>query len=239
MERKKHLVLVAAGSGERMGGNVPKQFLEFDGKCILHHTLDRFIEAVPDVEVTVVLSRDRFDLWRDYCRSHNVIRRQHLVPGGITRFHSVRNALEKIPDGAVVAVHDGVRPFVSVELIRRMYDMASELDCPALVPVTACTDTIKVLDAKRGLDGTFSYETVPGEFVDRNRLFGAQTPQVFHSEVLRAAYEQPYDIAFTDDASVVQKNNARLSYIEGERLNIKITTPQDLVLARAIESLLP
>lgn len=235
MERKKHLVLVAAGSGERMGSRLPKQFLEFDGKCILHHTLERFMAAEPELEVTVVLNRDFFDYWKNYCREHNIICRQHLVAGGITRYHSVRNALDRIPDGAVVAVHDGVRPFVSEELIRRMFDLSC--DCPALIPVMPCTDTIKVLDCKT-VDGKKVYGTVPGEVVDRSRLFGAQTPQIFHSEVLKKAYLQPYDTAFTDDASVVQKDNARLSYIEGERLNIKITTPQDLILARAIDSIL-
>lgn len=235
MERKKHLVLVAAGSGERMGAKLPKQFLEFEGKCILHHTLDCFLEAVPEIEVTIVLNRDYFGYWKDYCRSHNIICRQHLVAGGITRYHSVKNALAGIPDGAAVAIHDGVRPFVSAELIRRMFGISE--DCQALIPVLPCTDTIKVLDCKT-IDGEKSFMTVPGVTVDRSRLFGAQTPQVFHSEVLKKAYLQPYDTAFTDDASVVQKDNARLSYIEGERLNIKITTPQDLILARAIDSIL-
>jgi len=237
MARRKHLILVAAGSGVRMGGDLPKQFLEFDGKCVLHHTLERFLDAVPDIGISLVLHPDWFGWWKDYCVGHNIFHPQRLIAGGITRFHSVRNAVGTLPDGAAVAVHDGVRPFVSVELIQTMFELAES--CPAVIPVLPCTDTIKVLDSRKNEDGSHSYRTVPDAVVDRSRLFGAQTPQIFHSEVLREAYLQPFDTAFTDDASVVlKKGNAPLSYIEGERLNIKLTTPQDLTLAKAISSVI-
>ena len=145
-------------------------------------------------------------------------------------FHSVRNALSKIPDGALVAVHDGVRPLVSQGLVRSMFEKAANV--PALIPVVPCVDTMKVLE-KNGDD----LAAIPGASVDRSKLFGAQTPQIFHSEVIKDAYSLPYDTAFTDDASVVEKNGKNLSYVMGERFNIKITTQEDLVLSRAILSL--
>ena len=153
-----------------------------------------------------------------------------IVPGGITRFHSVRNALEKIPDGALVAVHDGVRPLVTADLVKSMFGMAEKV--PALIPVLPCIDTMKVLRK----DGN-ELRTVEGAIADRSVLYAAQTPQIFHSEVLKSAYSLPYDTSFTDDASVVQKYNVSLSYTMGERLNIKITTPEDILLAGAVMSL--
>jgi 2-C-methyl-D-erythritol 4-phosphate cytidylyltransferase len=142
----------------------------------------------------------------------------------------VKNALSKIPDGAVVAVHDGVRPLVSVEFIKEMFMKAENL--PALIPVLPCVDTMKVLLNKDG-----ELVTAEGQTVDRSVLYGAQTPQMFHSEILKSAYQQAFDTAFTDDASVVLKNGKNLSYLIGERFNIKLTTQDDLVLAKAILSL--
>ena len=146
---------------------------------------------------------------------------------------TVKNALAKVPDEAIVGVHDGVRPFVSAGLLQRMYDQVSG-GCPALIPVLPCTDTLKALQRVTGEDGVSRLETLPGIEPDRSILFGAQTPQVFRADVLKAAYSQPFSTAFTDDASVVSHNGEALSYIEGERLNLKITTPDDLVLARGI-----
>ncbi len=221
---------MAAGSGTRMGAQMPKQFLEIGGKAILQKTMEVFLEACPGIGVVTVLPEDHMDYWRNYCLEHNFICPQILVKGGITRFHSVRNALEKVPAGAVVAVHDGVRPLVSPELVREMFEKAETL--PALIPVTPCVDTMKVL-RKEG-DGLVA---VPGATADRSVLYGAQTPQVFHSEVIKDAYSMAYDTSFTDDASVVERYGKSLSYIIGERLNIKITTIDDLLLANAILSL--
>lgn len=230
MERKEYVIVMAAGSGTRMGANVPKQFLELDGKAILQRTIEVFAQAREGINVVVVLPEDCIGYWRQYCLQRNFIRPQIIVAGGITRFHSVRNALAKIPDGAVVAVHDGVRPLVTEGLVREMFDMMK--DRQALVPVTPCTDTMKVL--KKVGDELVEIE---GASADRSLLYGAQTPQIFHSELLKSAYSMPYDTAFTDDASVVSKYGKSLSYTMGERLNIKITTPEDMVLARAIMSL--
>ena len=221
---------MAAGSGTRMGAQVPKQFIEIDGKAILQRTIEVFLEACPGISVVTVLPESFIPYWKNYCILHNFICPQVIVKGGITRFHSVRNALERVPEGAVVGIHDGVRPLVTPALVADMFAQAEYVQ--ALVPVVPCVDTMKVL--RRNGEGL---EAVPGETVDRSVLWGAQTPQVFHSELLKDAYTQPFDTAFTDDASVVEKYGKSLSYTMGERLNIKITTQDDLVLAKAIMSM--
>lgn len=232
MGRKKYVVMMAAGSGTRMGAQMPKQFLELDGKAILRRTIETFLEACPDISVVTVLPGQYVDYWRDYCYRNSFICPQILVKGGITRFHSVRNALKKVPAGAIVAVHDGVRPLLTENMIRDMFDKAE--DCPALIPVVPCVDTMKVLQKKVWDDGSETLSAISGQSVDRSVLYGAQTPQIFHSELLKAAYDQAYDTAFTDDASVVERYGKSLSYVMGERLNIKITTSEDLVLAEAV-----
>lgn len=230
MVRKKYVIIMAAGSGTRMGAGMPKQFLEIDGKAILRKTIEVFLEACPEISVVTVLPQNFISYWREYCLEHNFICPQILVAGGITRFHSVRNALEKVPEGALVAVHDGVRPLLTPGLVRDMFDKAENV--PALIPVVPCVDTMKVLENNGG-----ELKAVPGASADRSVLFGAQTPQIFHSELLKNAYSMAYDTAFTDDASVVEKYGKSLSYVIGERLNIKITTQDDLILARAVVSI--
>lgn len=230
MERRRYVIVMAAGSGTRMGGSLPKQFLEIGGKAILQKTIEVFLEACPGISVVTVLNSDYIQYWRDYCLKHNFTCPQTIVAGGFTRFHSVRNALEKIPEGTVVAVHDGVRPLVTASLVREMFENVAEI--PALIPVVPCVDTLKVLQK----DGD-ELRTVEGAVADRSVLYAAQTPQIFHSELLKSAYSMAYDTMFTDDASVVQKYGKSLSYTMGERLNIKITTQEDLLLARAVMSL--
>ncbi len=230
MERSKYVIIMAAGSGTRMGSSVPKQFIELEGKAILHKTIEVFLDACPDIKVITVLPQEHIGYWKEYCLKRNFTCPQVLVKGGITRFHSVKNALEKVPEGALVAVHDGVRPLVSVELVRKMFDMAE--DVPALIPAVPCVDTMKMLQK----DGD-RLVPVAGAVVDRSFLYGVQTPQIFHSEVLKAAYALPYETSFTDDGSVVEKYGKNLSFITGERFNIKITTQDDLLLAQAIISL--
>lgn len=229
-DRKRYVIIMAAGSGTRMGAGQPKQFIELAGKAILQMTIEVFAEALPGINVVTVLPEAHMGYWRDYCLKRNFTCPQILVKGGITRFHSVRNALSKIPDGALVAVHDGVRPLVSPALVREMFDKAEEL--PALIPVTPCVDTMRILDRKDDV-----LVDAPDERADRSRLFCVQTPQLFHSEILKEAYMMAYDTSFTDDASVVAKYGKRLSYIMGERFNIKITTHDDLLLAQAVISM--
>ena len=232
MERKKFLIVTAGGMGTRMGGSVPKQFIQLEGKPILRLTIERFLEAVPDVQVITVLPEAHIATWRQYCIKEDFTCPQRLVKGGFTRFHSVKNALAFVPDGALVAVQDGVRPLLSIGKLRELFTLAQNV--PALIPVMPVTDTLKVLDRKK--DGTLA---ASGESIDRSRIFGAQTPQLFYSELLKQAYGQGFDTLFTDDASVAERYEIPLTFVEGERLNIKITTPEDLVLARAISQSRP
>lgn len=218
---------MAAGSGTRMGADVPKQFIELCGKAVLQRTIEVFAEACPGIKVVTVLPEAHIDYWKTYCLKHNFTYPQILAKGGITRFHSVRNALEKVPEGALVAVHDGVRPLVSAALVREMFERAENIE--GLIPVVPCVDTMRILQKNGDM-----LESVPGASADRSVLFGVQTPQIFQSEILKEAYSQAYDTAFTDDASVVEKYGKNLSFIIGERFNIKLTTQDDLKIARAL-----
>lgn len=231
MAKDFYLVVTAGGAGTRMGAGRPKQFLALDGVPVLRKTISRFAEAWPGVRIVTVLPQEWLSWWRDYCLEKNFSVPQMLVPGGITRFHSVRNALARVPDGAVVAVHDGVRPFVSVPFLR---DLAARMNDGrrALIPVLPSTDTLVVL--RNGENGL---EPAEGRSVDRSEIWRVQTPQLFLSEDLKAAYARPYDPSFTDDGSVAAANGIPLTFCEGERFNLKLTTPEDLLLAQALRGL--
>ncbi|MCQ2139484.1 MAG: 2-C-methyl-D-erythritol 4-phosphate cytidylyltransferase [Bacteroidales bacterium] len=235
MERKKYVIVMAAGRGTRMGASVPKQFMDLDGKPILQRTIEKFIYADPDVKVITVLPKEYMDTWKEYCTKYNFLTPQMLVEGGITRFHSVKNALAKVPDGAIVAIHDGVRPMISSELIGSMFKKMK--GCRALIPILPSVDTLKAVREVKGEDGEVRYETIADTVIDRSTVFRAQTPQMFLSEDIKMAYDQAFDLSFTDDASVAQRKEIPLSYTLGERLNIKITTQDDLEFARALLSL--
>ena len=221
---------MAAGSGTRMGAQMPKQFLELGGKAVLQRTIEVFQRACEGISVITVLPKEHMNYWREYCLSRNFTCPQVLVAGGITRFHSVRNALAKVPEGALVAVHDGVRPLLTEGLVQKLFEAAEQEQ--AVVPVIPCVDTMKVLESRDGV-----LRSIAGAKADRSVLYGAQTPQVFHSEVLKNAYMMAYDTAFTDDASVAEKYGQDVCYVEGERFNIKITTQDDMILAKAIDAL--
>ena len=225
MERNKYVIFTAAGSGTRMKASEPKQFMLLDGLPVLHRSIFAFLDACPDVKVVTVLPKEHISRWEELCLKYPLNVPQRIVPGGITRFHSVKNALAKVPDGAVVAVHDGVRPLVSAALIREMFERMKT--CRALIPVIPVTDTLKSLE--RGADGALKASGLPDP--DRGKVFGAQTPQMFLSEELKAAYTLPYDTSYTDDASVAARYGIPLSFIEGERKNIKLTTPEDMEFA--------
>ena len=228
MERKIYGIFVAGGSGLRMGSSTPKQFMKLGGVPVLQRTMEKFIEAYPAIELVTVLPKAHFKTWEDLCTLNNFNRKQILVEGGLTRFHSVKNALDKIPDGATVLIHDGVRPFISVNLIRRMIDKSGT--CRGLIPVIPCVDSLKSLS--KGQDGEL--ETSPAPDPDRSGIYCAQTPQIFRAEDIKSAYDQAFDLSFTDDASVARAKNIPLSYLEGERWNIKITTPEDMVIAQKL-----
>ena len=226
MDREIYVIIVAGGSGARMGAGIPKQFLEIGGRPILRMSIELMTEALPAAKIITVLPKEYIPYWEDYCLKSNFSVPQMIVKGGITRFHSVKNALAKVPDGALVAIHDAVRPLVSAQLVQELVNRASETG--SAIPVIPVVDTLKVLDNN---DGELNSTT---ENIDRTRIYAGQTPQVFYSEILSKAYTQAFDTAFTDDASVVENNKIPLSYVLGERFNIKITTAEDLILANAI-----
>ena len=174
-----------------MGAGIPKQFLPLDGKPILQRTIERFRDALgEEARLLVVLPGEHIDTWKGLCVRHSLDCPHSIVRGGISRYQSVRNALEKVPEGALVMIHDGVRPFASEDLLKKMVASMDESLCRALVPVLPVTDTLR--------------STVEGEkAVDRSKILRVQTPQVFFSEDIKAAYRGPFELGFTDDASVV------------------------------------
>ena len=226
MEKEIYVIIVAGGSGVRMGGNIPKQFLDLGGRPILRMSIELMTAALPSARIITVLPKEYIPYWEDYCLKSNFSIPQMIVKGGITRFHSVKNALAKVPDGAIVAVHDAVRPLVSAQLVQELVSKAAETG--SAIPVVPAVDTLRVLDDRDG-----ELRSSP-QAIDRSRIYAVQTPQVFWSEILSKAYDQAFDTAFTDDATVVEKNGKPLSYVLGERFNIKITTAEDLFLAEAI-----
>jgi len=218
-----YIIIVAGGKGLRMGGDIPKQFLPVGGIPVLMRTMMRFHEYSPELQIILVLPKTQQEYWNSLCRQHQFNIPYILADGGKTRFHSVQNGLALVPDDTdgVVGVHDGVRPFVSVETIARCYDEARQSG--AVVPVIPVVETVRHLDA----DGVS--HTVPR---DEYRL--VQTPQCFSIQLLKAANEQPYNDGFTDDASVVESFGHAIRLVEGNRENIKLTTPGDMKMAEML-----
>ena len=218
-----YIIIVAGGKGLRMGGDIPKQFLPVAGIPVLMRTMMRFREYSPDIQIILVLPKAQQEYWNSLCRQHQFNIPYLLADGGKTRFHSVQNGLALVPDDAdgVVGVHDGVRPFVSVDTIRRCYDEARS--SKAVVPVIPVVETVRHLAANG------SSRTVPR---DEYRL--VQTPQCFDIQLLKAANKQPYNDGFTDDASVVEAYGYSIMLVDGNRENIKITTPGDMKMAEML-----
>ena len=218
----KHTILIVAGGrGTRMGGPQPKQFLELAGRPVLMHTLEAFDRWDASARFIVVLPEDQIDTWKRLCEAHVFGRIHRVVAGGETRFHSVRNGLGAVASNGLIAVHDGVRPLVAPSVIAACF--AAAADGGAAVPVVPVVESVREMDA----DG----DSRP---VDRTRLRVVQTPQVFRADVLRAAYCLPYDPRFTDDASVVEASGVAVRLVPGNRENIKLTTPMDLLLAEQL-----
>jgi 2-C-methyl-D-erythritol 4-phosphate cytidylyltransferase len=215
---KKAVVIVAAGSGRRMGDKMPKQFLQIDGKPILVHTLDRFRHFDPGMEIVMVLAPAQIKWWEELAASYGFSRELILTEGGPTRFDSVKNGLKQVDPDMLVGIHDAVRPLVSLGTLERSYNAA--LREGSGVPVIEMNESVRILDSRSG-----------SAHMDRSRLRIVQTPQVFRSERIKQAYLQPYDPSFTDDASVYESVFGTVTLVEGNRENIKITTPLDLRLA--------
>ena len=217
-----YVIIVAGGKGLRMGSDIPKQFLPIGGKPVLMRTLERFRAYDTDLKIILVLPEAQQDYWRKLCEQYHFDVKYELANGGQTRFHSVQNGLALIPDDAegVVGVHDGVRPFPSIDVIRNCYTTART--AKAVIPVIPVVETVRQLENDSSV-------TVPR---DKYRL--VQTPQTFDIQLLKAANRQPYNDGFTDDASVVESYGHDITLVEGNRENIKITTPYDMKIAEVL-----
>ena len=211
---KRGVIIVAGGSGRRMQSSLPKQFMILGGLPVVAHTINTFAEALPGADIIVVLPEEHISLWRNLASRFDIAPHR-CVAGGKERFHSVKCGIEALSDEVeYIAIHDGVRALISKKVIlRTMLD--AEIH-GASIPV------VEVTDSYRSIEGDTSH------IVPRSRLRIVQTPQIFSAELLRKAYEQPYDDTFTDDASVVEAYGHRVSLVEGERCNIKLTTPEDM-----------
>lgn len=220
-----HTIIVAGGKGLRMGGDIPKQFIPVNGMPVLMHTIRRFREFDPQMHIVLVLPKDHQDYWRQLCDEYRFTDQHDIADGGSTRFHSSQNgimALAEAPDSDIVAIHDGVRPLVSVETIGRCFTAAAESG--AAIPVLPVIDTLRYV----GHADENGVNTEQGHNVLRSDYRVVQTPQTFRLALLRRAFTQPFSECFTDDASVVEALGEKVTMVDGNRENIKITTPYDL-----------
>lgn len=229
-----YAIILAGGKGLRMGSDVPKQFLPIGGLPVLMHTIRRFRAYSAELRIILVLPREQHAYWDELCQTYHFEEDYEMTTGGATRFHSIRNGLQLIPDDAqgVVAVHDGVRPFPSLEVIARCYETARKTR--TAVPVVPVVETLRHLGAGSGSVGYASATSTASVTVPRDEYRLVQTPQAFDIQLHKRAYAQPYTDMFTDDASVVEALGHDITLVEGNRENIKITTPFDLLVAEAI-----
>jgi 2-C-methyl-D-erythritol 4-phosphate cytidylyltransferase len=215
-----YVVIVAGGSGKRMGAEIPKQFLELAGKPVLMHTIERFKSFNNAIEIITVLPENQLRYWIDLQQKHSFSVPHTLVKGGSHRFFSVRNGLKFVNIPGLVAIHDGVRPFVSIDTIKRCFDTAQKLG--NAIPSISPTESLRILTEHGSLP------------VNRLNVKQIQTPQVFNASLIKKAYLQDYCPEFTDDATVLEKTGEKINLIEGNRENIKITNPEDLLISTAL-----
>lgn len=219
---KKYAIIVAAGTGRRMGRTIPKQFLLLHDKPVLYYTLKSFLEAYEDLEIILVLPEEFSDMGKEVIDAYFDYKRIQVTFGGETRFHSVYNGLKLVKQEAIIFVHDAVRCLVSIDLIQRCYMHALQMG--SAVPVVRSKDSVRFLN-EEGNDN---------EVLERDKVVLVQTPQTFHSKILLPAFEIDYKERFTDEATVVEQYGLKISLIEGEEDNIKITRPVDLLIAEAL-----
>ena len=217
---KLYALIVAGGTGERMKSEIPKQFIEIAGKPILMHTINKFREFYNSIDIIVVLPENQLRFWSDLQKKYSFSVPHTLVKGGESRFYSVKNGLEFIDEPGLVAIHDGVRPFVSIETIKRCFEAAGKLG--NAIPVISPSDSLRMVTENGN------------EPVDRTKIKLIQTPQVFRTDLIRNAYRQDYLPEFTDDAMVLERTGEKINLVEGNRENIKITNPEDLLIAGAL-----
>jgi 2-C-methyl-D-erythritol 4-phosphate cytidylyltransferase len=223
MYSKKIAIIVAGGTGQRMGSVVPKQFLEVEGKPILLHTIDQFVAAFSDIQLVVVLPESYLKEGQDLLTKYGFTKNIQFVAGGETRFDSVKNGLATINDSSIVFVHDAVRCLLTPALIQRCYQQA--LESGSAIPAVSSTDTVRLItDANHH------------HLLNRDNVMLIQTPQTFRSDILLKAFEQNYTPNFTDEANVVEASGVPVFLVDGEFENIKITRPLDLAIAEHILS---
>jgi 2-C-methyl-D-erythritol 4-phosphate cytidylyltransferase len=219
---KKIALIVAGGKGNRMNTDIPKQFLLLKNKPVLYYTLKAFIDAYENIEIILVLPEEHIGKGQEIIDGYFDHSRIRIIAGGRTRFHSVQNGLALINEESIIFVHDGVRCLLTGNLIRKCYEAAVEIG--NAVPAIECRDSVRLLNANGN------------KIMDRNKVKLIQTPQTFHSKILLPAYKIDYKDKFTDEASVVEAYGLTINLIEGEKNNIKITTPVDLHLAEILLS---
>jgi 2-C-methyl-D-erythritol 4-phosphate cytidylyltransferase len=217
---KNVVVIVAGGSGKRMGFEVPKQFIKLAGKPILMHTIDKFYRFDPKIHIVLVLPFDHIETWNRLCSEYRFTIAHEIVPGGKERFFSVKNGLEKIDNKSLVAIHDGVRPLVGDEVIVNAFQ-AAEIH-GGVIPVIPPSESIRKKDGNSGFP------------VNRDQFVLVQTPQVFKSDLIKKAYQIPFQEKFTDDATVYETAGHTIHLVEGNIENIKVTRPADLIFAESI-----
>lgn len=217
---KKTAIIVAGGTGQRMGTVVPKQFLAIEGKTILLHTIDQFVAAFSDINFIIVLPSGYIQEGKNLISASGLTQQFQFVAGGDTRFQSVKNGLAQVAQDAIVFVHDAVRCLLTPALIQRCYQQAVEKG--SAIPAVSSTDTIRILE----------WET--HHVVNRENVMMIQTPQTFNAGLLLKAFEQPYQPFFTDEANVVEASGIPVYLVDGEFENIKITRPLDLAIAEYI-----
>ncbi len=217
---KKYAVIVAGGKGVRMGSAVPKQFLPLNGHPILYHTIKAFADAYADMQLVLVLPQDQLSYAQMVLQSFPERIDITIVAGGETRYHSVQNGLKVVDADSIVFVHDGVRPLATTELIHRCYEQA--VDKGSAIPAIPVADSMRILEDE---------DSRP---IDREQMRIIQTPQTFKAEVILPAFAQEYQTAFTDEATVVEAYGDNVYLVQGERSNIKVTTPEDMIVAEAL-----
>jgi 2-C-methyl-D-erythritol 4-phosphate cytidylyltransferase len=217
---KLYAIIVAGGTGKRMGAGMPKQFLELGGRPLLMYTIEKFKSFDDSIEIITVLPEDQLRIWIQLQQKFSFKVPQTLVKGGKTRFHSVKNGLEFVEGSGLVAIHDGVRPFVSIDTIRRCFETAAKSG--NAIPVIVPSDSLRIISDESSSP------------LDRMRVRMVQTPQVFRTDLIREAYKQDFLPEFTDDASVIEKRGVKINLVEGNRENIKITNPEDMLISNAL-----
>jgi 2-C-methyl-D-erythritol 4-phosphate cytidylyltransferase len=220
---KKYVVIVAGGNGSRMNSNIPKQFLLLKGKPVLYYAINTFLQTFDDCKIILVLPEEHIAVGQEIIDAFFDYNRIEIVIGGRTRFHSVQNGLAKVDDEeSVIFVHDAVRPMISSALIYRC--LAATIESGTAIPVIDCRDSVRIINE----DGN--------EALERSSIKLVQTPQAFHGKILLPAFNIDYKDKFTDEASVVEAFGLKVTLVEGEEENIKITKPADLIIGESILS---